>query len=62
MPEIKIFPGYLTTDIYHPLLFMIAWEYVTIIFKGYSLTNFMKQDLFIKKQFEMVKIVYSIVQ
>ena len=40
---------------------MITWEYVTIIFKGYSLTNFMKQDLFIKKQFEMVKIVYSIV-
>ena len=41
---------------------MIAWEYVTIIFKGYSLTNFMKQDLFVKKQFEMVKIVYSIFQ
>ena len=40
---------------------MIAWEYAAIIFKGYSLTNFMKQDLFIKKQFEMVKIVYSIV-
>lgn len=40
---------------------MIAWEYAAIIFKGYSLTKFMKQDLFIKKQFEMVKIVYSIV-
>ena len=40
---------------------MIAWEYAAIIFKGYSLTNFMKQDLFIKMQFEMVKIVYIIV-
>ena len=39
---------------------MIAWEYAAIIFKGYSLKNFMKQDLFIKKQFEMLKIVYSI--
>ena len=35
---------------------MIAWEYAAIIFKDYSLTNFMKQDLFIKKQFEMVKL------